>query len=99
MSQFFINQKTIKTSIEIQFRVLYLCGIITLLLLNCSCAEISKKNNREEVKSSEKTHLIIKKPGSSFSDTIIISTESAVFYEPDSMQMGKIKAVNEKKYF
>ena len=99
MSQFFINQKTIKPSFEIQFRVLYLCGITTLLLFNCSCSEISNKNIHEEVKSSEKNHLIIKKPGSSFSDTIIISTKSAVFYEPDSIQLEKIKAKNEKNIF
>lgn len=74
-------------------------GIITLLLFACSCSEISKKNNQQEIKSSKKKHLNIKKPGSSFSDTIIINTKSAVFYNPDSLQMEKIKAVNEKEIF
>jgi len=74
-------------------------GIITLSLFTCSCSEISKKNNQQEVKSPEKKHLIIKKPASSFNDTIIINTKSAVFYNPDSLQMEKIKEVNEKAIF
>lgn len=43
--------------------------------------------------------LIIKKPGTNFNDTITIKANSAVFYSPDSMQMEKIKFVNEKAIF
>jgi hypothetical protein len=40
-----------------------------------------------------------KKPPSSFSDTVIIRSRSAVFYLPDSAQLVNIKAVNEKMIF
>ena len=43
--------------------------------------------------------LLIKKPPSSFSDTVIIDQESAVFYNPDSLQLEKIKSVNEKRVY
>ncbi|MEO8861773.1 MAG: hypothetical protein ABI358_10145 [Ginsengibacter sp.] len=71
----------------------------TLILFTCSCSETSEKNNQQEVKSPQKKHQIIKKPGSSFSDTIVVTANSAVFYNPDSLQMEKIKVVNEKDIF
>jgi hypothetical protein len=74
-------------------------GIVTLFLFTCSCSEISDKNKQQEVKNPIQKHLIIKKPGSSFGDTIIINTKSAVFYSPDSEQMVKIKEINEKNIF
>jgi hypothetical protein len=40
-----------------------------------------------------------KKPPSSFQDTVTIRTRSAVFYHPDSLQLIKIKTVNEKMIF
>jgi hypothetical protein len=74
-------------------------GIITFLILNISCTEITKKNDQQNVKNVVSKHLIIKKPGSSYKDTIVINFKSAVFYTPDSLQMEKIKAVNEKNIF
>ncbi len=43
--------------------------------------------------------MFIKKPPSSFGDTVIIDGESAVFYNPDSLQMERIKSVNEKRVY
>lgn len=71
----------------------------TLILFMCSCSEISEKNNQQEVKSPQRKHQIIKKPGSSFRDTIVIAAYAAVFYYPDSIQMEKIRNVNEKDIF
>lgn len=39
------------------------------------------------------------KPGSSFQDTLSISKMSAVFYQPDSLQLSKIKAVTTTQVF
>ncbi len=70
-----------------------------ICLFTSSCSEISRKNNQHEEKSTKTKPPIIKKPGSSFNDTIIINARSAVFYNPDSLQMEKIKAVNDKAIF
>jgi hypothetical protein len=59
-------------------------GIITLLSFSCSQPQ---------------TTVNLKKPPSSYADTIIISGESAVFYTPDSIQLIKIKAVNKKMIY
>jgi len=72
---------------------------IIIFLFISSCSEISKKNKQHEEKSTKTKPPIIKKPGSSFNDTIIINARSAVFYSPDSLQMKKIKVVNEKAIF
>ena len=42
---------------------------------------------------------VLKKPPSSFSDTLVINEKAAVFYSPDSLQLEKIKSVNEKMIF
>jgi len=82
----------------ISFRIA-ICSTIIFFLFNCSCSDVSEKNSPQQEKALQKKHLIIRKPGSSFNDTIIISANSAVFYHPDSLQMNKIKAVNEKNIF
>ncbi len=75
-------------------------SILTIFLLTSSCSENSTKNkNQQEEKSAKTKPPIIKKPASSFNDTIIVRTKSAVFYSPDSLQMEKIKEVNEKAIF
>ncbi|OIR05091.1 hypothetical protein GALL_129070 [mine drainage metagenome] len=40
-----------------------------------------------------------KKPGSSFSDTLVIKNAAAVFYNPDSVQLEKIKKLNKPMEF
>jgi hypothetical protein len=73
--------------------------LIRLTILASSCSEAVKEKQVQEANASSKVHLIIKKPPSSFSDTVIINTKSAVFYNPDSLQLVKIKSVNEKNIF
>jgi hypothetical protein len=88
-----------------KFTIIISCPIIvfsifTIFLFTSSCSENSKKyNNQQEEKSAKAKPPIIKKPASSFNDTIIVTAKSAVFYTPDSLQMEKIKAVNEKAIF
>lgn len=72
---------------------------MALLLFTGSCSEGYKKNTRQAEISPKTKTLIIKKPGSTFYDTLMIKANSAVFYSPDSLQMKKIKTVNEKVTF
>ncbi len=69
------------------------------MLLNFSCSEKAQKKDSQQETTTIVRPPIIKKPGSSFNDTIIIKAPSAVFYTPDSLQMEKIKTVNEKAVF
>ncbi len=78
---------------------LLIFGVIPLVLFVCSCSESSKKNPAEEEVTVKPKSMIIKKPGSSFNDTVLINAKSAVFYSPDSVQMSKIKSVNETVIF
>lgn len=74
-------------------------GMVSIVLLACSCSQSPEKNNREAKKDQVVKPAIIKKPPSSFGDTVVIDRESAVFYSPDSLQMEKIKSVNEKRVY
>jgi hypothetical protein len=71
-------------------------AMIILLMLYGSCNNSQEKNHKPEAEKPAAEKKIIKKPPSSFNDTIIINYKSAVFYSPDSLQMEKIKAVNKK---
>ncbi|HWH63335.1 MAG TPA: hypothetical protein VNS50_08685 [Ginsengibacter sp.] len=72
---------------------------ITVLLFTWAYSEFFKQRNQQAEKSPKTKPAIIKKPASSFNDTIIVDKKSAVFYSPDSLQMEKIKAVNQKAIF
>jgi hypothetical protein len=74
-------------------------GIIAITLFMFSCSPSPEKNNQQVLKDQVPKHPNIKKPPSSFGDTMIISQASAVFYNPDSLQMQKIKSVNEKMIY
>jgi len=78
------------------FVLMLACGIIIMFLVVASCSQTGKKKV-ETVANAKST--IIKKPGSSFNDTMEIMANSAVFYSPDPGQMKKIKSVNEKKTY
>ncbi len=73
-------------------------GMIALFLFTYSCSGDHTKTTPGK-KTSDTKSLIIKKPGTRFTDTIIIKANSAVFYSPDLVQMEKIKNVNEKANF
>jgi hypothetical protein len=71
--------------------------IITQLLFACSGP--SQQNKNKEEKKTEAPPVVYKKIPSSFSDTLIIDTRSAVFYNPDSLQLEKIKATTPKNAY
>jgi hypothetical protein len=64
-----------------------------------SCNQLNKEKIQPLETSKITRPQIIKKPASSFNDTLIIKSNSAVFYVPDSVQMEKIKNVNQKEVF
>jgi len=70
-------------------------GWIPLVLFAFACRE-QTKNILPETKQVVRKAKLIKKPPSSFNDTLTIDHKSAVFYSPDSLQMEKIQLVNEK---
>lgn len=75
----------------------FLSGLIFCLFSCCmhSCTQPAKKNIPVE-SNPDATDIIKRKPVSSFSDTLTIHFPAAVFYNPDSLQLQKIKKVTEK---
>jgi len=69
-----------------------------VLLAGGSCSTDPVKNNKAIIKG-KYSGKVIPKPPSSFNDTLVIDTKSAVFYSPDSLQMEQIKLANEKNVF
>lgn len=79
----------------------YVLAVLIIGSLFSSCKDQSSKTPRQ---SGNKTTAgakpdIRKKPGSGFHDSLIITTSTAVFFEPDSVQMEKIRSVNEPGIF
>lgn len=69
-----------------------------LIVLSFSCS----KSSHHEQKTAEENvaeKSAPRKPPSSFSDTVIVEYPAAVFYNPDSVQLKKIKAITEKMIF
>lgn len=64
-------------------------------ITSVSCADSSRQTPTNTFQEPPK----IKKPPSSFSDTLIIGSPSAVFYYPDSLQLEKIKGTRKNDAF
>jgi len=73
--------------------------MIAVWLLGCSDPGTSAKKDPQEQKRSDTIPVSYKKPPSSFGDTLIITGESAVFYNPDSLQREKIKEITRKNVY
>lgn len=81
---------------ESNYRHCYFCVYLFLLLIACqsnSTKEGAKENDKPSLKRAKN------KPPSSFSDTVIIDYPAAIFYNPDSAQLDKIRAVTDKAVF
>lgn len=66
--------------------------MIAIILQLISCSGNNKKNTKaDNDNQSISTPAKLTKPPSSFSNTLIITTAAAVFYNPDSLQLEKIK--------
>ena len=62
------------------------------LMLYASCSN-SPRNPTTDAGKNDYKDTIQRKPPSSFSDTIIIDSPAAIFYSPDSLQIGKLKGI------
>src|SRR6476469_7891390 len=72
--------------------------LIVVFIQFYSCTNRSSKENKTEMPAN--SHAVqYKKPSSSFSDTLIINKISAVFYNPDSLQLNKIQAITKKELY
>ena len=83
----------ITSLIKFHLPVFFLTAIIIVSCSDSPRQTIRPKNEIEDIKSQKQ------KPGSSYSDTIVIIAPAAVFYTPDSMQLEKIKAITEPMIF
>jgi len=84
---------------QIALRASLFVWVIIVMMIAFSCTEPPQKNNVPEGEKSIPKHVIIQKPGSSANDTLVIKGRSAVFYNPDSLQMKKIKEINERNTY
>jgi hypothetical protein len=69
------------------------------LLTGCTNAGSSKKNITRPQKTSPPSPVQYNKPPANFNDTLVINNPSAVFYNPDSLQLIKIRAVSKKENY
>lgn len=76
----------------------YLVFFLLPFLLCISCYDQPSKQP-VDVGKKENKNAIQQKPPGSFSDTVTIDFPAAVFYNPDSLQLEKIKAVTGKMIF
>ena len=67
------------------------------LLLIAGCT--NNRQKKEEEKNEPAEVKIIKKPASSFSDTLIVDKVTAVFFHPDSVQLDKFRSVSSKMIY
>jgi len=79
-----------------------LTGVFTLIfvvmyLYSCTDTQSSKKKNAEIPATSDTVQY--KKPPSSFRATLVINSVSAVFYNPDSLQLNKIRAITRRELY
>jgi hypothetical protein len=76
----------------------HFCLYFLVVIISLSCSDSHRQTypaqNKIENKASKKS-----KPPASFSDTMKIDFPAAVFYNPDSLQLEKIKEVTPKNEF
>ena len=73
--------------------------LISSLFVVCTDRPASRKDNAGQKKADSLTLVTYKKPPASFDDTLVIVGLVAVFYNPDSLQLGKIKAISKKENY
>lgn len=72
---------------------------IALQLSCCTNKKSTQKDNVEQTKISSSSPAQYKKPQASFNDTLIINSICALFYNPDSLQLNKIKGLLKKEEY
>jgi len=81
------------------FSTIISISVITLLAqIFFECNRNPDNKGNPQKKTIPQTPFLLKPP-SSFTDTQVIKFSSAVFYNPDSLQLEKIKSINKKMTF
>jgi len=75
-----------------------ICLSMIVLAIHSGCAG-NPENKIKEHTGNTGENTVIPKPASSYQDSLVITTLAAVFYNPDSLQLEKIKAINKKATF
>ena len=88
-----------KVHIYIIIRKSTIFFLIASWLIGCSDRDSSKKKDTGQQNVILPTPVQYKKPPASFNDTLVINNMSAVFYNPDSLQLDKIKAISKKENY
>lgn len=71
--------------------------LAAVLYISCSNSATNHANDKNVIKEYKDT--LHRKPPSSFSDSISVGYPVAVFYQPDSLQLLKIKAITDTMVF
>jgi len=71
--------------------------LFALAVILFACRQIDGKKYGKQNVAKKDAH--VQKPPSSFDDTVTINTPAAVFFEPDSLQLQKIKEVTSEPVF
>ena len=66
--------------------------------MTVSCSSNSIKRDDQPEKSKQEKP-VLSKPASTYQDTLVINKTAAVFYHPDSLQLKKIKAIEDSMIF
>ena len=77
-------------------RAVLLAVFISMFAVSCSP---SPRKKDAGISSQELKDTVLLKPPSSFSDSVVIHFPAAVFYNPDSLQLIKIKAITPAAIF
>ena len=65
------------------------------VFIGCKSLNIENEDSIGKMTNPNEHHPVnIKKPGSSFMDTLVVKGSAVVFYNPDTLQLKKIEAVN-----
>ena len=76
------------------------CFILTMSLCYISCTNATKNKRIESTADTIPINGKITKPPSSFpNDTLVINSSAALFFNPDSLQLEKVKALFSKDKF
>lgn len=78
---------------------LIVMGLALLLFPALSCNHTENNKAVTKLVSPETDKKFKPKPGSTYSDTLVINYPAAVFYHPDSLQVLKIKAQTDSMVF
>ncbi len=68
------------------------------IIFTMACSE-NKKSSGLKIESSQAQKIVHLKPPSNYNDTLIIQDLSAVFYEPDSIQLLEIKKLTSPQIY